>query len=487
MEEVVVDTWQLVSKSVDVVLNRHVNYLRFFSSISHYQKFILIFLFCIYSNDHLSRYLVNYLYAEPSNDSYRSISMATNISSFGYGNIIGFGFSLSFVFFGAWAARMINHYSPRNLLLFSMITWCGGTLMLSRASNFAQLMGARIVLGLGQAFCVPAGYSLLTHHFPQDEYTPLVRSIFGYGAYAGVAGSSLSLLFVESFGWRALSTIIGTVGCCMVVVFYLTVKSPIQRERARLRKELRPLVFTIEDVFLEVTANNALLVLLAAGCIRFMAEYTLVSFLPLFFLDKFPEDKTAFSVINALIVLAVGLVSSVLGSSSGEVLALDRPGCVRGSCSLLSLLAMCSLLGIPALLLTLLSPSFYLSAMGLLLLHLLTEWWFRPFVFVFQRELSPEARNIALGFLSAAATFSGSIAATVVGYFIGRKDDNLHGNVHVPPGHVTVSLGWAVSVIYFLSALLFTVRSETLSEEYCMSMVQYIYDALTILVFVFSW
>ncbi|CAE7520915.1 unnamed protein product [Symbiodinium microadriaticum] len=188
-----------------------------------------------------------------------------------------------------------------------------------------------------------------------------------------------------------------------------------------------------------------------------MAEYTLASFLPLFFLNKFPEQKLSFSVINALIILAVGLLSSVLGSSSSEVLALDKPGSVRGSCSLLILLITCTILSIPALLLTLLSPSFYLSIFGLFIVYLLTEWWARPFLFVFQRELSPEARNIALGFFSMAATLSGSVATTVVGYFIGRKDDNLHGNVHVPPKNVTITLSWAVGVIYFLSVALFAI------------------------------
>ena len=334
-------------------------------------------------------------------------------------------------------------------------------MMLSRATNFGNLMGARIIMGLGQAFCVPACYSLLTHHFPQDDYTPLVRSIFGYGAYVGTSLSSLSLLFLEDYGWRACATIVGSVGFCLVVVFYFTVKSPPKRERAVLRKEIRPLVFTIEDVFLEIMDNNALITLFAAGCIRFMAEYTLASFLPLFFLDKFPDQKISYSILNALIILAVGGVSSVLGSSSSVVLALDKPGSVKGSYNLLALLIVCTLLSIPALLLTLLPQSFYLSIFGLLVVHVLTEWWFRPFIFVFQRELSPESRNIALGFLSMAATWSGSVAATVVGYFIGRKDDNLHGNVHVPPKNVTISLSWSVGAIYFLSVLLFAVSRHS--------------------------
>jgi MFS family permease len=459
MEEFVAEVRTLVSDSIGVVRNRHVNYIRFYSSISFYQKYLLFFMFCVYANDHLSRYLVNYQYAEPSEDSYHSLSMATNISSFGYGNVIGFGFSLSFVFFGMWAARMINDYSPRNLLLFALITWSTGTFMLGRATNFGNLMGARIILGLGQAFCIPAAYSLLTHHFPQDDYTPLVRSIFGYGAYTGTALSSISLLFLEDFGWRSCCTVVGSAGFCLVIVLYFTVKSPPKRERAVLRKELRPLKFTIEDVFLEIMDNNALLTLFGAACIRFMAEYTLASFLPLFFLNKFPDQKLSFSILNALILLFVGGISSVLGSSSSVVLALDKPGSVRGSCTLLLLLIFCTLLSIPALLLTLLSPSFYLSVFGLLLLCLLSEWWFRPFLFVFQRELSPEARNIALGFLSATSTLSGSVACTVVGYFIGRKDDNLHGNVHVPPKNVTISLSWSVGVIYFLSVLLFAVST----------------------------
>jgi MFS family permease len=448
---------KLITDTYHSIHNRHLNYLRFITSISLYQQYVLILTVLIYVNTQISRYAINYLYAQPSDNPFHSISMSTNISSFGYGIVIGFGFTVSFVFFGAWVARMIHYYSPKKLLLFGVLTSTVATVMLSSATTFGKLMGSRIILGLGQAFCAPASYTLLVHFFPQDDYVPILHSVFGYGVYLGGSISSLLLFYVDDIGWKESLKPLWVSGFCLTGILFLTVKATPKPTRARLKKEIRPALFTLEDSYNEIRRNNAIITLFSAGCIRFMAEYTLASFLPLFFVNKFPAYKTHFCIMNAIVILVIGAISSIFGSAGPSVLALDKPGSVTGSCSLLLLLAVSSTLAIPAALLTFLSPNFYVSMAGLVIFYLLTEWWFRPVLFVFQRELRPEARNIALGYLTMCSTLCGSGAASVVGYFIGRRDDALHGNVHVPPKDVSVTLSWTISIILFLSVLLFLV------------------------------
>jgi MFS family permease len=476
MEEAV----ELVRSVISSVFERHLNYHRFLSSLTWYQLYVILLLFCINVNAHAARYFITYLYANPSLDSFHSLSVSTNISSFGYGNIIGFGFSLSYVFFGTWAARLVHFHNPKRMLLFGLVTWNTSIVMLTNASSFGKLMGSRIILGLGQAFCAPICYSLLNHFFPQDDYKPLLHSLFNYGSYVGIAFSSLLYFITQpgssgqpqarDGGWKKGCEYIYISGFVLTMALLFTLPKTAKPLRGKLKKEIKPPLHTIEDAFHEIRRNNALLLLLFIGSIRFMFEYILLSYLPLFYLHKFSSSESEsksesesdsssyFNIFNALFVLLIGALISVLHSATGNVLVLDRPGCVYGSCQYLTLLIVSTLIALPTLLLTLLSPYLSLSLFGLLLTYLLTDWWFRPFLFIFQREMSPHSRNIGLGFLSITTSFAGSAATTVVGYFIGKKDDNLHGNIHVPPHNVTITLAWSCGAILILSALFFGVR-----------------------------
>jgi MFS family permease len=385
--------------------------------------------------------------------------MSTNISSFGYGNVIGFGFSLSFVFCGFCVARVVEFYNRNRMLLFGLLVWSMATILLANAKDFGKLMMSRLFLGMGQSVCVPASFALLAQVFPQDENYVIVQGLYSYGLYVGQAMISLILLFVSEYGWKSCCHAIGTFGFGLAVVFWWTVNEPVRKKRVKLKKELRGVKNTLEDSFKEIYDNNMLIVLFVAGSFRFMAEYVMSSFLPLFFLNKFPEHKQAFALGNAAIILMVGLLSTLIATAAPSVyhFKLDKPGCVGTSCTLLLLLVGCTVLGVFACWLTFLVSSFSLSMFGLFLLYFLTEWWFRPFVFIFQRELTPQGRGAALGYFSFVATLAGSVAATVVGYFIGRQDDNLHGNVHVPPKNIVVSLVWTISILFILSAMLFFV------------------------------
>jgi MFS family permease len=486
MDEVI----ELVSSILSTVSERHLNYHRFLSSLTWYQIYLIFLLFSININAHMARYFITYLYANPSLDSFHSLSVSTNISSFGYGNIIGFGFSLSFVFFGTWTARLVHFHNPKRMLLFGLVTWNLSLFMLTNADSFGKLMGSRIILGLGQAFSGPVCYSLLNHFFPQDDYKPILHSLFNYGSYVGIAFSSLLYLITQpgssnllseegggGGGWKQGCQYIYISGFLLTMALLFTLPKTAKPIRGKLKKEIKPPLHTIEDAFHEFHRNNALLLLLLIGSIRFMFEYILLSYLPLFYLHKFssfysdadtaassstatesqPGSSIFFNIFNAIFVLIVGALVSVLHSASGQVLVMDRPGCVYGSCHYLTLLILSTLIALPTLLLTFLSPYLSLSLFGLLLTYLLTDWWFRPFLFIFQRELSPHSRNIGLGFLSITTSFAGSMATTVVGYFIGKRDDNLHGNIHVPPHNVTITLAWSCGAILILSALLFGV------------------------------
>jgi nitrate/nitrite transporter NarK len=51
---------------------------------------------------------------------------------------------------------------------------------------------------------------------------------------------------------------------------------------------------------------------IAASC-RFFAGYAIGFYMPSYFQQNFPEDKTAYSTVNALVVSVCGFTSALMG------------------------------------------------------------------------------------------------------------------------------------------------------------------------------
>ncbi len=80
----------------------------------------------------------------------------------------------------------------------------------------------RFILGSFSSALSPASYSLIADYFPL-EYRSTAVSIENAGNYFGAALSSLSILFIDQYGWRQLYKLLGLSGIACGIVFMIIV------------------------------------------------------------------------------------------------------------------------------------------------------------------------------------------------------------------------------------------------------------------------
>ncbi len=100
-----------------------------------------------------------------------------------------------------------------SLLLWSLITWATG-----HARDFPQLLIARALMGVSEAFYIPAALALIaaTH---SERTRSLATGVHQTGIYVGlVLGGAGGGWMGERYGWRAAFTILGVVGVCYAVL-----------------------------------------------------------------------------------------------------------------------------------------------------------------------------------------------------------------------------------------------------------------------------
>src|SRR5262249_41133436 len=119
-----------------------------------------------------------------------------------------------------------DRVNRRNLIAISIAVWSVMTAACGAARTFAQLLMARIGVGIGEAGGTPASQSMIADLFPLEQRA-LATSIFALGAAAGsMAGSTLGGAISDLYGWRSAFIALGIPGILVALLVRFTLREP---------------------------------------------------------------------------------------------------------------------------------------------------------------------------------------------------------------------------------------------------------------------
>jgi len=136
------------------------------------------------------------------------------------------------------------------------------------------------------------------------------------GIFIGAASSSLAIISINHFGWRNTYRIIGGISLFVTILTFF-IKEPLRgsynneaknEEMKKIDQSQSPIrKFFDQSIF--VVKNSVFLILLAATTMRFFGGYALGFWAAKFYVKRFPDFQTAYSIIHTLTVLVVGVPS----------------------------------------------------------------------------------------------------------------------------------------------------------------------------------
>ena len=208
-----------------------------------------------------------------------------------------------------------------------MVVWAIGSAATGLAGGFATLVGARLLLGIGESSSYPAGNRILRDWAPRDERGVMV-SIFSAGSTAGPAVGILATTWLLSlFNWRISFLIVAAVTLAWAVVWLGFYRSPeaarwlSQGERAHVlaqREPARP--EAVQAMSLRALLRQKVMwgLLITHGC-QVYSIYLFLTWLPSYLrtarhLDLFHAGwlATLPYVVTTLGLVLVGLLSDRL-------------------------------------------------------------------------------------------------------------------------------------------------------------------------------
>lgn len=273
-----------------------------------YRRYVLGVLVVVYVFNFLDRQIVTIL-AEP-------IKNELGLSDTQIGLMTGLAFAMFYTVLGIPIARLADRANRVSIISGALVIWSGMTALCGLAQNFAQILAARIGVGVGEAGCSPPAHSLIADYYPPNERSSAL-SIYALGI---PIGSLLGLLAggwaAEFYGWRTAFLLVGLPGIALAVILKLTVMEPIRgMSDPPSAKNLTqpPLGVTIRTLI----SNKTIVHIAMGGALTSFVGYGLGQWLPAFFIRihemGIAQTATYFGLVNG--------IASMLGTWLGGTLA----------------------------------------------------------------------------------------------------------------------------------------------------------------------
>ena len=233
-----------------------------------YRRSVVWLLMLVYTLNFMDRQVMSVLLPAVQAEFHVSDSLA--------GLLHGAAFAIFYVTLALPIARWADVGPRVRIIAFAMVLWSVATTLCGFARSFSQLFLARIGVGVGEAGCSPAAYSLLAGYYGPAERSGAL-AIYAAGIPLGSAlGFIGGGLIAQAYGWREAFWVFGVPGVLLALVVASYVREPPRGPAVRLQPAISVVLteLRVRPSFWHATLGTSLLA--AAG---FAAATWLPSFL----------------------------------------------------------------------------------------------------------------------------------------------------------------------------------------------------------------
>jgi MFS family permease len=217
--------------------------------------YLLGLLVLIYTSNYVDRVIVGVVG--------QSLKTDLQLTDAQLGLLNGMAFILFYALMGVPLGHLADRANRKWLLSSCLALWSLMTTLSGFAGSFAQLMAARIGVGIGEAGSTPVGHSLISDSFPPEKRGTAV-AVFGAGAPMGIIIGTVGGGWVaQHYGWRAGMMAVGLPGLVLALLLLTTIKEPVRgsfdaptdQKALPLRQALRTLL--VDPLFRHVAIGLA--------------------------------------------------------------------------------------------------------------------------------------------------------------------------------------------------------------------------------------
>ncbi|MHA3791168.1 spinster family MFS transporter [Sphingomonas sp. YL-JM2C] len=335
-----------------------------------------------------------------------SIKADLGLSDRKMGLLTGFTFSFVYSTVAIPMAMLADRWSPKWVLSWGMLLWCGLTAAAGAAQNFVQLIGARMGLAVGEAAGLPASHSLISALLPPERRGVAIGMVSLGVPVGAMVGLALGGWLNDVANWRVAMVGVGIPGIVFALLFMALIPDVRGHAAAPAEKQGRLL-----DGLTELVRLRSMRHLVAGLSVQAIGQIAMFAFTAAFIIRSHHMSASGVGLLLGMTNGVSGIVALLIAGW-----ATDRAA-ARSPATVLLLPAITFLVMAPLLVAGYLIPNLAVAMILLGIVNFCAVFYLPPAFATAQRLASPENRAQASALLVVGVSLiGGSIGPFAAGW-----------------------------------------------------------------------
>lgn len=219
---------------------------------------------------------------------------------------------------GGYLADRINR---RSMILLSVSVWSAVTLLVGLSRNYPQLVAAQALLGISEAFYLPAALALIADYHGETTRSRAI-GLHQSGLYAGVVLGGWGGGWIgQHYGWHQAFYVLGLFGIGYSLLLLFTLKNPKDFGGAASQPLNLPLIEAIRELF----SRGSFRLLVVANCFAAMAFWSVYAWMAMFLFERFRVSLAVAGFSSTFYAQAASFAGIFVGGWLADAWAVTNP------------------------------------------------------------------------------------------------------------------------------------------------------------------
>lgn len=231
-------------------------------------------------------------------------------------------------FLSPFAGFIADRFNRSRVIIGSLFAWSAVTWMTGHATTYEELLIARALMGVSEAFYIPAALALIVDYHKGPTQS-LATGINLAGVMLGQCLGFIGGWLAESYSWNFAFNLLGIIGIVYsgFLIFFLKdirEKEPNKKEKDIDKKKPKSNTSFIE-AFKVLFTRKAFICLFFAVGIMGVVSWMVVGWLPTFYMEKFNLSQTTAGVYATTYLYPASIAGLLLGGLLSDRWSLKNP------------------------------------------------------------------------------------------------------------------------------------------------------------------
>jgi N-acetylneuraminic acid mutarotase/predicted MFS family arabinose efflux permease len=197
-----------------------------------------------------------------------------------------------YAFCSPFGGYLADRFSRSRVIIGSLLIWSVVTWLTGHTHSFSQLLCARAIMGISEAFYIPAALALIADYH-RGPTRSLATGVHMSGLYAGAAMGGLGGVVADMFGWRSSFTLFGFVGIAYAILIFWPLRDAPPAAPAATAAQPKKGEVRLLPALWALISTPSFLVLLGYNSLLALAFWGINGWLPTYLKDHFKLGQGA--------------------------------------------------------------------------------------------------------------------------------------------------------------------------------------------------